>query len=61
MNKQELIDFETDIKNEFVQAKILAPIHLSDGNEDQLIQIFEDIPSKDWDRPDMVERTNNDG
>jgi TPP-dependent pyruvate/acetoin dehydrogenase alpha subunit len=48
MNKQQLIDFETDIKNEFVQAKILAPIHLSDGNEDQLIQIFEDISSEDW-------------
>ena len=48
VTKQELIDFETDIKDEFLQAKILAPIHLSDGNEDYLIEIFEHIDRNDW-------------
>ncbi len=48
MTKQELIDFETDIKNEFLAAKIRAPVHLSGGNEDQLIEIFKSIKPTDW-------------
>ena len=48
MNKEDLIQFETDIKDEFLQAKIKAPIHLSDGNEDQLIRIFQKIDRNDW-------------
>jgi len=48
MNKEDLIRFETDIKDEFLQAKIRAPIHLSDGNEDQLIRIFQKIDRNDW-------------
>jgi len=48
MNKEDLIRFETDIKEEFLQAKIKAPIHLSDGNEDQLIDIFKSIDGNDW-------------
>ena len=48
VTKQELIDFEIDIKDEFLEAKILAPIHLSDGNEDYLIEIFKEIDCNDW-------------
>ena len=48
MNKQELINFEEDIKNLFLNAKIKAPIHLSRGNEDALINIFKEIKPKDW-------------
>ena len=48
LNKQELIDFETEIKDLFLAAKIRAPIHLSGGNEDQLIKIFQDIKPEDW-------------
>ena len=48
MKKQELIQFEEDIKNEFLAAKIRAPVHLSRGNEDQLIEIFKQIGKHDW-------------
>ena len=49
-NAQKLIDFETDIANEFNSAKIRAPIHLYHGNEKQIIRVFNDkkISSDDW-------------
>ena len=40
MTKKELIDFELDIKTIYESGKIKAPIHLSGGNEDELIKIF---------------------
>ena len=46
MNKQELINFETDIANMFNNAKIKAPIHLYYGNEEKLIKIFKKIKKK---------------
>lgn len=49
MNKQELIDFETEIGTRFNNREIRAPIHLADGNEDQIIKIFEKIDVvNDW-------------
>lgn len=45
---QELIDFETDIGNRFNNAEIPYPIHLSKGNELQLLKIFEDFKPGDW-------------
>ncbi len=48
MDKQELIDFEEEIKDLFLSAKIKAPIHLSRGNEDELIEIFRNIKPEDW-------------
>ena len=48
MNKQELIDFEEDIKEEFLAGHIYAPIHLSRGNEDELIDIFKMIKPDDF-------------
>lgn len=44
----ELIDFETDIANCFNEAKIKAPIHLYNGNESQMIDIFNEIKDEDW-------------
>ena len=44
----DLIDFENEIKIKYEEAKIKAPIHLSKGNEKQLIKIFQYINSKDW-------------
>ncbi|MHA2279418.1 MAG: thiamine pyrophosphate-dependent enzyme [Promethearchaeota archaeon] len=32
----------------FCEGKILAPVHLSDGNEEQLIEIFKHIKKTDW-------------
>jgi TPP-dependent pyruvate/acetoin dehydrogenase alpha subunit len=48
MTKQELIDFEKEIADIYCDGKILAPIHLSDGNEDILIEIFKGIKKSDW-------------
>lgn len=46
--KSDLIDFELKIINYWESAKIRGPIHLSNGNEDQLIEIFKRIGQDDW-------------
>ena len=48
MNKQELMQFEDEIRDIFLDGQIRAPIHLSRGNEDQLIEIFQLIKPSDW-------------
>jgi len=48
MNKEDLVAFEKEIEQLFLQKKIHAPIHLSRGNEDQLIQIFKEIEPYNW-------------
>ena len=45
---EELIAFEKDIAELFNQGKIRAPIHLSGGNEHQLIKVFKDVGDDDW-------------
>ena len=45
---KELKDFETEIARSFNEGAIKAPIHLSDGNEEALIEIFSEINSEDW-------------
>ncbi len=45
---EELIDFEDKIKKIYETGKILAPIHLSKGNEKELIDIFSYISPNDW-------------
>jgi pyruvate dehydrogenase E1 component alpha subunit len=40
--------FETEIADLFNTGKIRAPIHLSDGNEEPLIGIFQEINDEDW-------------
>jgi len=47
-DKSFLIDFETEIKEIYEDGKISAPVHLSGGNEDQLIEIFKDVDKDDW-------------
>lgn len=47
-NEKELIDFEVDIANCFNSSMIKAPVHLSNGNENQLIEIFENVKENDW-------------
>ena len=46
--KKDLIDFEKKIKSLYEKGKIRAPIHLSGGNEQQLINIFKNINRQDW-------------
>ena len=44
----ELIAFEQDIAAEFEAGNIRAPIHLVGGNEEQLIEIFQEVRAEDW-------------
>lgn len=48
LTKEQLVDFETDIANCFNNAMIKAPVHLYDGNEEQMINIFKNVKSEDW-------------
>ncbi len=46
--KNDLISFEEEIAELFNAGKIMAPVHLSSNNEDQLIEIFKEIKREDW-------------
>jgi TPP-dependent pyruvate/acetoin dehydrogenase alpha subunit len=49
MTTEELQAFEADIGDSFNRAEIRAPIHLYDGNEQQILKVFECIDiQKDW-------------
>ena len=48
MNAADLIEFEADIAREFDSGNIHAPVHLSGGNEQQLIDIFREVKPTDW-------------
>ena len=48
ITKQRLIDFESNIAQLFREAKIPYGIHLSGGNEFQLIEIFKKINKGDY-------------
>ena len=48
MDKQYLIDFETEVKERYEAGEIKAPVHLASNNEDQLIEIFKDVGKDDW-------------
>jgi pyruvate dehydrogenase E1 component alpha subunit len=47
-NEEELIQFENDIVQKWEDGKIRGPIHLSNGNEEQLMEIFKRISKNDW-------------
>jgi len=48
--KEQLIEFENEIAECFNNAEIKAPVHLYDGNEEQMIKIFQEhsIGPEDW-------------
>ena len=46
--KEELIQFEDDIISHWEAGEITGPIHLSNGNEEQLIEVFKKISPTDW-------------
>ena len=48
MNKEKLIKFEEEIASLFNEGKIFSPVHLYQGNEDKIIEIFKKIKSQDW-------------
>jgi len=47
-SEQDLIDFENDIISHWEGGEIRGPIHLSNGNEKELIRIFNKIGIDDW-------------
>lgn len=48
MDKQDMIAFEKRIKKLYDDGCIRAPIHLSGGNEEVLIEIFRKYHPQDW-------------
>lgn len=48
MTAEELRSFEREVADAFEAGKIRAPVHLSGGNEEQLISIFRGIRRADW-------------
>jgi len=48
VTKEQLIAFEKRVADAFANKQVKGPVHLSGGNEDQLIQIFKDIHPEDW-------------
>jgi pyruvate dehydrogenase E1 component alpha subunit len=48
INAQQLIAFERSIADAFERGEIHGPVHLSGGNESQLIEIFKDISPEDY-------------
>ena len=48
LKKQDLINFELEIKKIYEEGKIKAPIHLSGNNEKYLIKIFKNVAAEDW-------------
>ena len=45
---ESLKNFESEIGDIFNAGKIKAPVHLSDGNEEGLINVFKNVSSADW-------------
>lgn len=48
MKSFELINFENEVADKFEAGLIRSPIHLSGGNEGQLIKYFRDVKPSDW-------------
>ena len=48
MHASDLIAFEKDIADAFERGEIHGPVHLSGGNEDQLIHLFKEVDRGDW-------------
>lgn len=48
MNAEELVAFEAEVAAAFKEKRIRGPIHLSGGNEAQLLDIFTGIKRDDW-------------
>lgn len=48
VSKEQLIAFERRVADAFEAGLIRAPVHLSGGNEDALIEIFQQVRPQDW-------------
>jgi TPP-dependent pyruvate/acetoin dehydrogenase alpha subunit len=45
---EKLVAFESKIADLFNNGQIKAPVHLSDGSEAAVIDVFKDVKSEDW-------------
>ena len=48
MTPTELIAFEDEVAASFERGEVRGPIHLSGGNEEHLIRIFNEVEPADW-------------
>ncbi len=48
LTKDELISFEEEIASVFNSGGIRAPVHLYNGNEEQIIDVFRKVRTQDW-------------
>ena len=48
LTEKDLIAFEEEVKKYYEDAKITAPVHLSKGNEKEVLEIFQYVHSDDW-------------
>lgn len=48
LTETDLIEFEDKVKEVWETGTVLGPVHLSKGNEEQLIEIFQYVHSDDW-------------
>lgn len=48
LTESDLLEFEEKIVTHWEAAKIRGPIHLSNGNETELIEVFKRISTDDW-------------
>lgn len=48
VTKDDLIRFEKEVSIAFASQQCKGPVHLSGGNEEELIEIFKDIKRTDW-------------
>ena len=48
LTEKDLIAFEEEVKKYYEDAKITAPVHLSKGNEKEVLEIFQYVHPDDW-------------
>jgi len=48
MTRDELLNFEDNVRIKFEAGLVHGPVHLSGGNEAQLIEIYKRINTSDW-------------
>jgi len=48
LTKEDLINFELRVQKEYEKGTISGPVHMSKGNEEQLLEVFKYVHSDDW-------------
>ena len=48
LTAKDLIHFENRVADAFNSGLIRAPIHLYHGNENQMIEVFDNVKEQDW-------------